>query len=133
MHCCVRGWRSNCPDSGLSRVRRLGTVNAAVNVSADRDSAWEYEPGNLLPGSEQHCDVADAGDEGTARALCEGRKNGIPFLPVLARHTHLDQFVIGQCAGGFGYHGIGQTSIADEDDGLEGVRQTLQVPALLFG
>jgi cell division protease FtsH len=77
--------------------------------------------------------MADPRDESAAGAFGQGVQRGIPFRTVLPRQPHLDQFVVGQGAGGFGNHGVGHTGIADEDDGLQGVREALQVPALLFG
>ncbi len=56
----------------------------------------------------------------------------ITFSPFRAPELHLDEFVVVECATGFGDYRRGQAVLADQDDGIQHVAETPQILALAF-
>src|SRR6185369_9394892 len=77
--------------------------------------------------------MADTGHHDALSALRQGMQCCIALLPVQPGQPDLDQLMVGKCPLGLGDDALCQAGIAHENHGFEGVRQTLQVPALFLG
>ncbi len=74
--------------------------------------------------------MPDALHDGRFRALRQFLDGGLPCLTILARYAHFYQFVMIKREIKFGHHAIGQPFFAEQDDGLERVRQAAQIAFL---
>ena len=77
--------------------------------------------------------MTDPTDECARTLSGEALESEIASGPVGARHTHFDELVIVQGTRRLGDHAGSDAGIADEDHGLEWVRQTAKVAPLFFG
>ncbi len=81
----------------------------------------------------QHGDMSNARHHRAARMPGKVRQGGVPLGTIKARQAHLDQFVVAQGSVGLADDGGCEPGIAHQNHRLEGMREPLQVPALLFG
>ena len=77
--------------------------------------------------------MANARNERTLRGRGEPLEHRVAIRAPGTAHFYLDQFMIVQRAGGFRDDTAGDTVAANQNDGIQGMREAPQVLALLFG